>query len=313
MSGFEIAAALCGVAFLRLLRRKKRFFGNLIWKNCFADIKGRGVGPSSSFAMYGGTMRFAKQLCNSLVALAIASSCSPASAAPPAKSLKPGKVTVFYPKQTNDSSLARMLRAPIQVSIDKQAAGAVEIGKPLTVTLPAGSHIVQVSHQGDPLEALYRRPEMPITVSAEKPLYFYVYHVGPGPRLGEVDATTAQSEITGIPAKTVSGTATVFVYWPRGILDFGLFDAIKSDFAIFIDGKHSGAITGGDYLSVQLPAGRHLLEMETGSLFGTKLKQDLILGAGTTHYFLVSKDKYIDMTEIPASEAQPELAGLRRR
>jgi hypothetical protein len=96
------------------------------------------------------------------------------------------------------------------------------------------------------------------------------------------------------------------------MLDLGLFDGIKSDYAISIDGRRIGAITSGDYITAQLPAGRHLLEMDVGSLFGT-LKQDLILGAGTTHYLLITKRQYIEMNELPAEQAKPGLNGLRQR
>jgi hypothetical protein len=232
-----------------------------------------------------------------------------------------GKITVFCPKPTNDNALVRTFRSPVELIIDKKAVGTVEIEKPLTVSLPAGAHIVQLSV----FAGLFRHDEETITVSADKPRYFYVYQAPRGLRIGEVDAQTAQTEITGIAPKTVNGRSTVIIYLPRAFLDLGFLDAMKLDLVVSIDGKRSGSITRGEYMAVELPAGRHLLEMHTdflgiGSAFGT-LKQDLVLGAGSTHYFQIISTETDTKThtatsqivEVPASEAKAELNGLRKR
>lgn len=238
--------------------------------------------------------------------------CSSAAAPLKAKATQPskaGQVTVFYPKPAYDNELVRALRAAIDVTIDGQKVGTVDVGKPLTVTVPAGAHKLHVQHNGA-FDVQLRRLETTVNVSSAKTSYFYIYHSFAGPQTGEVDATTAQAEMSGMAPKAPSGTATVFLYWQPALLELGF---LKSDYDFLVDGKRIGTMTSGDYITAKVPAGRHVLTMDGGSIFDAGLRQELILGAGMTHYYVILKNKYMEFYELSAEQLGPGLKGLRLR
>lgn len=234
------------------------------------------------------------------------------SAAPPktVQAPKAGQVTIFYPKPSHDSELARALRAAVEVTVDGQKAGIIDVGKPLTVTVPAGVHKLNVEHAGA-FNFQFRRQETAINVSPGKTSYFYIYHSPAAVLATEVDAATAQAEISGINPKAPAGTATVVLYWPAALLELSF---LKSDFDFFIGGKRIGRMTSGDYITAKVPAGRQTLIMGDGvSLFTDGLKEEVILGAGMTYYYMITKRKYMEFYQLSADQVGPDLKGLRLR
>jgi hypothetical protein len=224
-----------------------------------------------------------------------------------------GKVTVFYPKPTTPSIFGDALRPDINVMIDGKLAGAVNVGKPLTVMLSPGPHKLGVRHS-DALSGLVGNPETPIAVSLSKPLFFYVHFTDAGPRIGEADAVTAQAEISGLQPKTAAGSATVFVFWPRALLDFGLFDAVKQEVDVTVDGRRIGAMGTGDYVTATVASGRHALAIKGGFAYlGGSADSAVFLTPGKSYYYRVSYKQYFELSETTPEQGGPELSKLRQR
>jgi hypothetical protein len=245
--------------------------------------------------------------------------------AKPLQSTGPGQVTVFIPKYTYRSYVAssypenRIETARTEtrggefdVMIDRQEVGHVAAGKPLTVTLPAGPHSLHFDG-GDIFGIrLTPREETPIRVSPGKTSYF---HVMPNSmslssmRPAELDPVTAKSLIDGVEPKVI-GTATIYIYWQ------GTFpDIIKPDFDFFVDGRRIGTMTTGEYITAKVPAGRHVLTRQGSGIFpGMPFQQDLILGAGITHYYLLTRNtKYEEFFQLTAEQVTPEWKSMRQR
>ena len=107
--------------------------------------------------------------------------------------------------------------------------------------------------------------------------------------------------------------ATIHLYWPRPALDFGFLDKFNTAVPVFLNGKRVGAITTGEYLVVKVPSGEHVLGVDVGLSSGRLLKQDFILGAGTTRYFHVQQHDEFRMMEDSPEEAADYAKGLRQR
>jgi hypothetical protein len=124
-----------------------------------------------------------------------------------------------------------------------------------------------------------------------------------------LDPVTAKALIEGVEPR-VSGTATIYIYWPAPLLEIGF---LKSDFDFFVDGQRIGTMTTGDYITAKVPAGRHVL-IRRGGVFSASFQQDLILGAGITHYYLLTRNtKYEEFFQLTAEQVSPELKSLRQR
>ena len=114
--------------------------------------------------------------------------------------------------------------------------------------------------------------------------------------------------------KTPSGPpATIHLYWPRPALDFGFLDKFNTAVPVFLNGKRVGEITTGEYLVVKAPSGEQVLGLDVGLSSGRLLKQDFILGAGTTRYFHVQHHDEFRMMEDSPEEAADYSKGLRQR
>jgi hypothetical protein len=240
--------------------------------------------------------------------------------AKPAQSAGPGQVTVFIPKYTYSYNLFTRDRVRTEtrggefdVEIDRQEVGHVAPGKPLTVAVPAGPHRLHLGGGGI-LGIRLTYDETAITVSPGKTSYFYAMRnsisaLGTTP--AELDPVTAKALINGEEPKA-SGTATIYIYWQGTFLDI---DFLKSDFDFFIDGQRIGTMTSGQYIVAKVPAGMHVLtRRSTGFLLGASFQQDLILGAGITHYYLLTRNtKYEEFFQLTAEQVSPELKSLRQR
>jgi hypothetical protein len=247
-----------------------------------------------------------------LVGLSLAVTCNSAAAPVKAKGTQPAKpaqITVFYPKPAYDNELVRALRSAMDVTIDGQRVGGVEVGKPLTVGLSAGPHKIKIG-QGNLLGLELRDRETQINVSSGKTSYFYIYPSISGLQAGELDTATAQAELSGIAPNKSSGTATLYLYWESHLLELGF---LKSDFDFFLDGKRIGTMTSGDYIVAKVPAGRHTLTMDNGSIFSSGIRQELILGAGMTHYYYMFKKQYWEFYEMPIEQIGPRQKDFRLR
>ena len=119
---------------------------------------------------------------------------------------------------------------------------------------------------------------------------------------------------TNKDAKAPSGPpATIHFYWPRPALDFGFLDKFNTAVPVLLNGKRIGAITTGEYLVVNVPSGEQVLALDVGLSSGRLLKQDFILGAGTTRYFHVQHHDEFRMMEDSPEEAADYAKGLRQR
>ncbi len=105
--------------------------------------------------------------------------------------------------------------------------------------------------------------------------------------------------------------ATIRLSWPRPVLDFGFLDNFNTAVPVFLNGKRIGSITTGEDLVVKSPSGEQVLGLDVGS--GRMLKQDFILGAGTTRYFHVQHHDEFRVMEDSPEEAAGYAKGLRQR
>jgi hypothetical protein len=254
------------------------------------------------------------------------------------QSAKPGQVTVFIPKYTyryyvstpypeyKMESERTETRGGFGVLLDRQEAGHVAAGKPVTVTLPAGPHRLHLDDGGILGIRLSPREETPITVSTGKTSYFYTMYDSLSPnQIAEIDPVTAKALIEGFEPKA-SGTATIYIYWEGVPLEIGL---LKSDFEFFVDDQRIGAMTSGEYIVAKVPAGRHVLIRRANGFFaGPPFYHGLILSAGTTHYYLLRKEvrgagrvkgvgpivtAVDEFFQLTAEQVGPELKSLRQR
>ena len=277
-----------------------------------------------------------------------------------------GQVTVFWPKLRASNAVGQVLESKMVVRIDNARVGMVTQDAPLTLSLPNGSHTIELRPYDDWLENIRPPKQTQITVSAQKPLYLQIIHQGWSIIASELDASTAQAVLSGgepkeegnaspsqapgsqapesqasvsdkepkdkaeaFPSlaslfssdtksssdrKAPSGPpATIQLSWPRPALDFGFLDKFNAAVPVFLNGKRVGAITTGEYLVVTVPSGEQVLGLDVGLSSGRLLKQDFILGAGTTRYFHVQHHDEFRMAEDLPEEAAGYAKGLRQK
>jgi hypothetical protein len=124
-----------------------------------------------------------------------------------------------------------------------------------------------------------------------------------------------QCVINGSVPQASSDFSTIFVFWPRGLLNFGLFDAFKSGAGVFVDDQPIGSITGGDYVTAKISSGKHVLSIKDGVGFlGGGSEQNVVLGSGRTSYYRITyTNKYFEITELGPEQGAPDLSGLRKK
>ena len=94
----------------------------------------------------------------------------------------------------------------------------------------------------------------------------------------------------------------------------GFLDKLNTDLPVYLDGKRVGVFTNGDYLMVQAPSGEHVLSLDMSLSNGPRLKQNIILVAGSTQYFHVEKQLDFHIIEdSPEQAAEFAKKGLRQR
>ncbi len=128
------------------------------------------------------------------------------------------------------------------------------------------------------------------------------------------DTKTGTDTKTSNDAKTPSGPpATIHLYWPRPALDLGFLDKFNTAVPVFMNGKRIGAIATGEYLVMKVPSGEHVLGLDVNVPIYRLLRQDIILGAGSTRYFHVEHHDEFRMVEDSPEEAADYGKGLRQR
>ncbi len=198
------------------------------------------------------------------------------------------------------------MHSKAEVLIDGNTVGTVDFDTPLTVSVPNGPHKLML--KANDYLGLSKPNEVQIAVSAQKPLYFQVVNNG----LSELDGPTAQSLLPNANSQVGSGPGTIYFYWPRMALDFGLLDKLNTDLPILLDGKRIGAFASGDYVVVKAPPGAHVLSVDMSLSSGRVLKQELVLGAGSTRYFHVERRIDLEIVEDEGA-VDPATKGLKQR
>ena len=222
-----------------------------------------------------------------------------------------GQVTILWPRE--DTFLGRAFHSKIEVQIDTGAVGTVDYDVPLTVSVPNGPHKLVVKQKNGYLDNLSKTYETEITVSAQKPLYFQIIDKGINIYTSELNPATALALLSTGP-KIPSGTGTIYLYWPKPGFQLGFLDKFNTDLPVFLDGKRIGTLTIGDYVVVKIPAGEHDLILDMSLTSGPRLKQNLILDGGSTHYYHVEKQlDYHIIEDSPEDAAEFGKKGLRQR
>lgn len=225
-----------------------------------------------------------------------------------------GQVTVILPRP--DSILSRAFHSKIQVQIDGAIVGAVDVDAPLTVNVPNGPHKLQVKDGDGYLQNIASSDETLITISAQNPLYFQIINNGLHAAVSELDAPTAQALIPARhpEANTLSGPATIYFYWPKMGLDFGLLDKYSEDSQVYLDGRRLGALKNGEYMVIKSPSGEHVLSVDMSSTSGDLIKKKFLLAAGSTRSFQVQKGLDFHISELSPEDADDfAKRGLRQR
>jgi hypothetical protein len=127
------------------------------------------------------------------------------------------------------------------------------------------------------------------------------------------DKPKAYPSLAALNDAKISGSGTIYLYWPKPALGFGFLDEFATDLPVFLDGKRIGAVKLGEYLAVKAPSGEHALGLDVGLPFGRLLKQDFTLEAGLTRHFHVENHDTIRMLEDSPEEAADRAKGLRQR
>jgi hypothetical protein len=138
----------------------------------------------------------------------------------------------------------------------------------------------------------------------------------------QVGAATAKKELLGTSRQNSAGAARIYLYWPRGLLDPGWLDNLKSDVEIVIDDKKVGTMASGDYIITQIPTGYHAITFRS-SLLSIPIAQNhfFVGGANTSHYYRIREidiNSQFQMTDFQINETSEEFAireikELRRR
>lgn len=196
-----------------------------------------------------------------------------------------GQLTILAPRP--DGILSRAFRSKIQVMVDGAAVGFVDSDTPLTVNAPNGPHTISVSDGSSYFAQISKAAETPITISAQKPLYLQIVNNGLGTSVSEMDAAMAQAMLH--PESAGNSPGTIYLYWPKMGLDFGLLANFKTDSPVLLDGRRIGALANGEYLTISAAAGEHTLVVDASSTSGETMRLKFTLGAGATRYFHVQK------------------------
>jgi hypothetical protein len=126
----------------------------------------------------------------------------------PPCALETGKVTVFWPKRGLTNRLARAFNSKIEVWIDKANVGIVLGDAPVTVSVLAGPHKLELKVFDDYLENIRPIKGQEITVPAQKTLYFQIVDQGFAIVARELDAPTAQAVLAGGEPPKDDGSAS---------------------------------------------------------------------------------------------------------
>ncbi|MGA7323330.1 MAG: PEGA domain-containing protein [Rhodomicrobium sp.] len=127
------------------------------------------------------------------------------------------------------------------------------------------------------------------------------------------NATPSLPPPAGNNMKTPSELGTIYLYWPRPALGFGFLEKLATDLPVYLDGNRIGAVKLGEYLAIKVPSGEHALGLDVGLSNGRLLKQDFVLGAGSTRHFHVQNQDTFRLLEDSPEEAADYAKGLTQR
>jgi hypothetical protein len=127
----------------------------------------------------------------------------------PPCALETGKITVFWPKRGLSNRLARAFNSKIEVWIDKANVGIVLGDTPVTVSVPAGPHKLELKVFDDYLENIRPVKAQDITVPAQKTAYFQIVDQSFAIVARELDAPTAQAVLAGGEPPKDNGSAAM--------------------------------------------------------------------------------------------------------
>ncbi len=127
------------------------------------------------------------------------------------------------------------------------------------------------------------------------------------------NATTSPAVPAGNGTKMPSEPGTIYLYWPRPALGFGFLEKFATDLPVFLDGNRIGAVKLGEYLAIKVPSGEHALGLDVGLSNGRLLKQDFVLGVGSTRHFHVQNQDTFRLLEDSPEEAADYAKGLTQR
>jgi hypothetical protein len=138
----------------------------------------------------------------------------------------------------------------------------------------------------------------------------------------QAGVAVSQKNLTSATQKNAGGTAQVYLYWPREMIDPAWLDGVKPDFDIVIDDRKAGALVSGEYIVTQVPPGDHKIIFRNSFLSVPIAETGFFVGgANVKHYYRIRKidvDDRFQSTIFEVNETSEELSlrelkDLRRR
>jgi hypothetical protein len=122
------------------------------------------------------------------------------------------------------------------------------------------------------------------------------------------------------PQQSSTGAAQIYVYWPKDAA--GFFASFLPDMEVWVDGKKTGTMISGDYITAQVSTGKHVIAFKAGILSLPMTRNNIAIGAANTkHYYRIirvyessdPKSGRLVTEEVSEARAIQELKGLRKR
>ena len=82
---------------------------------------------------------------------------------------------------------------------------------------------------------------------------------------------------------------------------------------VYLDERRIGAIQLGEYVTVTVPSGEHEIGLDIGLPAGRLLKEEFVLGAGSTRHFHIEKQDAVRLVEDTPEEAADYPKALKQR
>lgn len=134
-------------------------------------------------------------------------------------------------------------------------------------------------------------------------------------------AVGAKKELPRTLRQSPAGVAQIYLYWPKDRLEPKWAQSLSPAMEIHVDDKKVGDMASGDYITAQVPTGKHAVAFRTG-FFSLPITQNNIAVAGATkHYYRIFRifpkdtpDKaQLLIEEASEARALQELKELHKR